>query len=165
VKRSVFYSFHYQPDCWRAAQVRNMGLVDGNQPASDNDWEAVAMRGDAAVQAWIDDQLQGRSCTVVLIGTNTAGRKWIDYEIQTSWNQGKALVGVHIHALLDVNGYQTFKGKNPFSTFTIRNGATNLASIVPVYDPPFVESKKVYAHICERLAVWVEQAIEIRNKY
>ncbi len=39
--RRAFYSFHYIPDNWRASQVRNMGVVDGNKPATDNDWEAI----------------------------------------------------------------------------------------------------------------------------
>ena len=30
VTRRVFFSFHYRPDNWRAGQVRNMGLVEGN---------------------------------------------------------------------------------------------------------------------------------------
>ena len=59
--RRVFYSFHYIPDCSRAAQVRNMGVLDGNQPASDNDWEAVKKGGDAAIKKWIDGQLDGKS--------------------------------------------------------------------------------------------------------
>lgn len=36
--RRVFFSFHYKPDNWRAAQVRNAGVVEGNTPVSDNDW-------------------------------------------------------------------------------------------------------------------------------
>ncbi len=35
-KRQVFFSFHYEADAWRAAQVRNMGVVEGNEPVSDN---------------------------------------------------------------------------------------------------------------------------------
>lgn len=42
--RRVFYSFHYEPDNSRAAQVRNMGVVEGNKPASDNDWETITKR-------------------------------------------------------------------------------------------------------------------------
>lgn len=48
--RRVFYSFHYELDSWRAAKVRNMGKLDGNQPVTDNDWESVAKGGDAAIQ-------------------------------------------------------------------------------------------------------------------
>ena len=46
--RRVFYSFHYEPDNARAAQVRNMGVVEGNKPASDHDWETITKgrRGD-----------------------------------------------------------------------------------------------------------------------
>lgn len=32
-KRQIFYSFHYKPDNWRVAQVRNIGSVEGNKPA------------------------------------------------------------------------------------------------------------------------------------
>ena len=39
----VFYSFHYKPDNWRAAMVRNIGSIEGNRPATDNGWEAVTL--------------------------------------------------------------------------------------------------------------------------
>lgn len=84
--RRVFYSFHYKPDCTRVAKVRNMGVVEGNKPASDNDWEEITSGGDAAIEKWIDEQLDGKSCNVVLIGEKTAGRKWINYEIKSAWN-------------------------------------------------------------------------------
>ena len=74
-KRRVFYSFHYIPDNWRASQVRNIGTVEGNKPASDNDWESITKKGDAAIKEWIDGQLSGRSCCVVLVGEKTANRK------------------------------------------------------------------------------------------
>ena len=46
--RRVFYSFHYSPDNWRAAMVRNIGSIEGNRPATDNGWgpssEAATVR-------------------------------------------------------------------------------------------------------------------------
>lgn len=54
--RRVFYSFHYKPDKWRAAQVRHMGVIEGNVPVSDNDWETITRGGDAAIERWIADQ-------------------------------------------------------------------------------------------------------------
>ncbi|MDB5870641.1 MAG: hypothetical protein JWQ07_83 [Ramlibacter sp.] len=119
--RRVSYSFHYIPDNWRASQVRSIGAVDGNEPASD--WDTVKKGGDPAIQRWIDGQLNGRSCTVILIGTNTAKRKWIDYEIEASWNAGKGVVGVHIHNLKDQSSSQVAKGSNPFH-FHISRRAT-----------------------------------------
>ena len=94
-KRRTFFSFHYKPDNWRAAQVRSMGVVEGNEPVSDNDWEEVTGGGDDAIKEWIDDQMKGRSCVIVLVGNKTAGRKWIKYEIEKAWNDGKGLLGIY----------------------------------------------------------------------
>ena len=112
--RRVFYSFHYHPDNWRAAMVRNIGSIEGNRPATDNGWETVKRGGDAAIKKWIADQMRYRSCTVVLVGTNTANRKWINYEIVKSWNDGMGVVGIHIHGLEDSNGNVAHRGQNPF---------------------------------------------------
>jgi hypothetical protein len=161
--RRVFYSFHYIPDAWRTSQVRNIGKIEGNKPASDNDWETVKKGGDNAIKKWIDDQLNGRSCTIVLIGSETAGRKWINYEIEKSWKDGKGVFGIFIHNLKDENGKQATKGKNPFSDIKI-NGLS-ISSIVKAYDPPYSDSKDVYAYISNNIEKWIEDAITIRNKY
>ena len=65
-KRQVFYSFHYEPDNWRASIVRNIGVVEGNRIVSDNDWEEVKRGGDAAIKRWIDSNMEYRSCLIVL---------------------------------------------------------------------------------------------------
>lgn len=161
--RRCFFSFHYKPDCWRAAKVRNMGVIEGNTPVSDNDWEAVKKGGAKAIKAWIDGQLHGRSCTVVLVGEKTAGRKWIDYEIEASWNAGKGVVGICIHNLEDRDGNQSQKGKNPFDEFTVEE--KKLSRIVKLYDPPYKLSSNVYNYINKNIAEWVEEAIEIRDNY
>ena len=163
--RRVFYSFHYQPDNARAARVRTMGVVEGNKPATDNDWETITDGGDEAIKRWIDDQLGGKSCNVVLIGENTAGRKWIKYEIKTAWENGKGLVGVHIHRLKDFDGNQASKGRNPFEDFTAGDNDEKLSSIVKTYNPPYSDSKEAYGYISENLEDWIEEAIEIRDTY
>ncbi len=160
--RKVFYSFYYKEDNWRASQVRNMGVIEGNQPVSDNDWEQIKKGGDEAIKRWINEQLNGRSCTIVLIGTNTAERKWIKYEIEKSWNDKKGLLGIYIHNLKDADGNQSIKGRNPFDDFTMER---KLSSIVRSYDPPYSDSKKVYEYIQNNIASWVEEAIIIRNNY
>lgn len=161
--RRAFYSFHYTPDNWRASQVRNMGVIDGNKPASDNDWETVKKGGDAAIQRWIDGQLDGTSVAIVLIGANTAGRKWIGYEIKKAWADKKGLLGVYIHNLKDKDGKQATKGRNPFDDFDLNS--TPLSSIVKAYDPVSSTSTSVYDYIKQNLADWIETAITIRGKY
>lgn len=165
MSRKVFYSFHFTLDSWRASQVRNIGIVEGNQPVSDNDWEDVKRGGNDAIQKWINNQLHGRSCTIVLIGKNTAGRKWIKYEIEKSWNDGKGVVGIYVHNLKNVNGEQTSKGNNPFDDFTMKRNGKKLSSIVKVYDPPYSDSTDVYDYIKNNLESWVEEAISIRENY
>jgi hypothetical protein len=159
--RRAFYSFHYEPDNWRAGQVRNMGVIDGDQPASDNDWETIKRGGDAAIQKWIDDQLAGKSVAIVLVGADTAGRKWINYEIKKAWVDKKGLLGIHIHNLKDNDGNQVTKGSNPFSEFTV--DGKDMASIVKTYDPPYATSTEVYNYIKTNLSGWIETAIEARN--
>ena len=162
--KRVFYSFHYIPDCARVSQVRNIRMVEDNPAAHDNDWDRIQKGGDVAIQRWIDDQLKGRSCTVVMIGAQTAGRKWIDYEIKTSWDAGKGLVGVHIHNLKNLRQLQSQKDANPFAHFVMeRDKNRRLANIAKTYDPPFYDSKQVYAHIGENLSSWIDEAIDIRG--
>lgn len=163
--RRVFYSFHYKPDGSRASQIRNIGVVEGNTPAKDNDWETITKAGDDAIKRWINSQLDGRSCTVVLVGENTAERKWIKYEIEKSWNDNKGVLGIYIHNLKDLSGIQARQGRNPFEDFTMSRDKAKLSTIVKAYNPPFSDSKEVYNHISQNLASWIEEAIRIRQNY
>ena len=159
----AFYSFHYKPDNWRAATVRNIGAIDGNKPAPDNDWEAIKKGGDVSIKKWIADQLKGRSCTVVLVGTDTAGRKWINYEIIKSWDDGMGVAGIHIHGLKNSEGKVSKKGKNPFAS--IRHGKTGkqLSLIAKCYDPTGSNSQERYDWIKKHLANAVAEANRIRK--
>ena len=161
--RRVFYSFHYSEDAWRTGQVRNIGAVEGNKAVSDNDWEEVKKGGERAIEKWINKQLEGRSCTIVLIGSNTAKRKWINYEIIESWKQKKGIVGIHIHNLLDLTSSKSTKGLNPFDFINYKD--KKFSETVKTYDPPYSDSKQVYNYIASNLLKWVEEAIAIRNQH
>ncbi len=161
--KRVFYSFHYDADAWRASQIRNMGVIEGDAPVSDNDWETLKKGGDKAIEKWIADQLVGKSCAVVLVGGQTANRKWVIHEIQEAWNAKKGVVGVRIHNLKDQGGNYGISGSNPFDKVLLQNGAKRLSSIVRLYDPPGSRSTDVYKHIKDNLASWVDDAITIRN--
>lgn len=161
--RKVFYSFHYNNDCWRTQQVRNIGFIEGSKPVSANDWEEVKRGGNAAVEKWIANQLSGRSCTVVLVGAETANRKWVRYETIESWNSGKGVVGIRIHSLKDSDGNQSVAGPNPFETLTV--GEKPMSSIVKLYRPTSTSSTEAYAAIVGGISDWIEEAIEIRNGY
>lgn len=159
--RRAFYSFEYLKDNWRASQVRQMGVIEGNINAISNEWEEVALKTDAAIKKWIDDQMVGKGVVIVLIGATTAGRKYIDYEVTTGWDAGKGVLGVHVHNLQDSDQKQTTKGKNPFAHIEMQNGK-KLSDYAKVYDPPYSDSKQVYKYINENLADWIETAVNAR---
>jgi len=162
-KRRAFYSFHYKPDYWRASQVRKMGVIKGNKPVSDNDWETVKKAGDAAIKKWIKEQLKGKSVAIILIGEKTASRKWVKYEIKKAWKKGKGVLGIYIHNLKNSDGNKSdSKGNNPFK---IKIEGKSLSKIIKTYDPPHTQSKKVYKHIDSNLKKWAEEAIKIRKKH
>ena len=161
--KKAFYSFHYQPDGWRVSQVRNMGVVEDNPPASDHEWEEVKKGGDPAIKRWIDGQMSGRNCAVVLIGEGTAGRKWINYEITKAWEDGKGVLGIYIHNLKNRDGLTSKQGGNPFAGITV-NGKM-LYNIVQTYNPPYTDSKDVYNYIATNLSAWIDAAIANRKLY
>ena len=161
--RRVFYSFHFDNDAWRASQVRGIGALEGNAPVSPNDWEAVQRGGDLAIQRWIAGQMKGRSCAVVLVGSATARRPWVNYEIKKAWEDKLGVVGVRIHRLKNEAQAASVPGANPFEAWNV-NGVP-LSQIVTLYDPPGGDSKAVYASIAGNLDRLVEAAIAVRAKH
>lgn len=163
-KRQVFFSFHYTPDNWRAAQVKNMGIVDNSSTWSANDWEEVRYKTDTKIKEWIDSQMAMRSCIVVLIGKETSSRKWVKYEIEKAYELGKGIVGVYIHGLKNADGEQTTQGANPFYSINNKDGH-RLSNYVECYNPPHSSSTYIYDDIKENLSDYIERAIDNKGSY
>jgi len=159
--RRVFFSFHFDKDAWRAGQVRNMGVVEGDKPMSDNDWETVKKGGDKGIEKWIEGQLNGTSCTIVLVGSETSTRPWIKYEIKRSWELKKGMFGICIHNLKNQDGNQSYKGANPFDNWNISDKP--MSNFVTLYDPPYQDSQSVYNYIKSNISSWVETAIAAKS--
>jgi hypothetical protein len=179
MKRRVFFSFHYNNDNWRVQQIRNMGQVEGNSLVSSNAWEEVKRKGDDSIKRWINSAMEYRSCVVVLAGRYTANRKWINYEIEHAWKEGKGIVVVYIHGLKNISGEQDYQGENPLKYFCIdktfnyiahhENPADgneiNLSLVCSAYNPPYSYSNNVYQYIYDNLSNWCDEAVAIRNSY
>lgn len=114
--RRVFFSFHYQRDVWRVNQIRNIPNIIQTAAAGFSDaslWEEAKAKGEQTIKNMIDRALQNTSVTVVFIGAQTAGRKYINYEIDQSIARGNGLLGMQIHGLKDQNGRTDDVGNVP----------------------------------------------------
>ena len=61
--RRVFFSFHFQDDAMRAAQVRNSnvittGTVDAHGFVDAAQWESIKRSSDQMIRNWINAQLR-----------------------------------------------------------------------------------------------------------
>lgn len=104
--RRVFFSFKYE-DVSRAMVVRNSWVTQGKEAAGfidAADFEKIKRQGDAAIKRWIDDQLNGTSVTVVLVGQKTCSSRWVKYEIEKSIAIGNGLLGIDISKIKDLQG-------------------------------------------------------------
>lgn len=114
--RRVFFSFHFERDIWRANQVRNSNVVAGTDGAGffdHSEYEEARKKGDENIKRLIREKLSGTSVTVVLIGSETASRPYVQYEVERSIAQGNGLLGVRIHHLRDQDGRTSTWGPAP----------------------------------------------------
>jgi hypothetical protein len=159
--RQVFFSFHHLGDIKRVGQVRNSWLTKPSQEDAGfvdaAAWESIKRQGDEAVKRWIATQLNGTSVTVVLIGSETASRPWVLYEISESHNKGNGMLGIYIHNCKDLDGRTCPQGANPFDSVHFTQSGKSLASLYPVYD---WVSGDGYHHMGE----WVEEAARRAGK-
>jgi len=102
-------------------------------------------KSDDAVKKLIDDGLIGTTVTLVCIGNKTAGRKFINYEIQKSIDRGNGILGVQIHHLKNFAGEVDTVGETP-SLLTKNN--------YPIY--------KYDDHT--KLKAWIEKAAKAAGK-
>jgi hypothetical protein len=162
--RRVFFSFHFDNDYWRTQQVRNINALDGQTLVNANAWEEIKRKGDAAVERWIENEMHGKSCVVVLVGSETATRPWVIHEISKGWNDGKGVLGIRIHQLLNSDGKPSFAGTNPFGMVKFTSTNRTLADVAPLKAPSGLDSKAVYASIAANIEDWIEEAIRLREK-
>ncbi len=87
--------------------------------------------------------MRGKSCIVVILGSRTAGRRWVEYESCKAWADRKGVVGVRIRRLTDSARLQGDPGANPFARFEFDSarGKVSFDAVVPVYDPPYASGK------------------------
>lgn len=161
--RKVFFSFHYDNDINRSMVVRNSWVTQGKETAGFIDkaeFEKIKRQGDTAVHNWINKQLEGTSVTVVLIGSQTLTRPFVQYEICKSLERGNAVIGVRIHSIRDMITHATDYIGN---THTIIGSYSNGK---PVYFDDVHDG--LYDYIVDNgykhLGEWIEAAASAHGK-
>lgn len=162
--RSVFYSFHYGNDVFRANTVRNHWVTKGGQTISGvidkAEFEKLKRIGDTAVKNWIDKQLIGTSVTVVLIGEETLSRNFVQHEIIKSKNRGNAIIGVKIHGIKSIDGRTSSPGN--LRTAVSQNRDTGEKSTILDYAHAIYDYKLDNGYL--NLQTWIEEAIRANEK-
>lgn len=149
-RRKVFFSFHYARDSWSVAPVRNSWVANPfheSQPFLDKaQWETVKRNGDAAIKRWINTQLAGTSVTVVLIGPETLGRRWVQYEVAQSLAGGKGLLGITLEGIKQSSGRQDdWREYYAYGPFKMPNNT------IPIYSWIWDDGRK-------NMSRWIEDA-------
>jgi len=153
--RRVFFSFHYERDGQRASVVRNSWVTKGETAGYIDaaNWEEVKGKGEAAVKRWIEDELSGTSVTVVLIGTETSSREWVQYEIRRSHARGNGMLGIYIHNIRDFQLKTDTPGNDLFGEIGRDSSGNSVYfwSLYPRYD-------WVLNNGFDNLGSWIEEA-------
>ncbi|MGM0166543.1 hypothetical protein IGI39_001503 [Enterococcus sp. AZ135] len=97
--RRVFFSFYYENDLSRAMVIKNNWALKENEESgfiNKAEFEGIKRDGEESIRRWIDKQLAGTSVTVVLVGSETLDSKYVQYEIEQSYERGNAIIALKI---------------------------------------------------------------------
>jgi len=120
-------------------------------------WERTKQRGDAALKALIEGGLNGTSVVVVLIGHETANRRWVQYELGRGFDLGKGMLGVRIHRLKNFEGYPDLPGHNPLDDIIDNETERPLSHLFNTYDWVDDDGYRNFAD-------WVEEAAQLGGR-
>jgi len=126
VARRTFFSFHYKPDVTRAWVVRNSWVTKLAQGERDDAgffdssvFEAAQRESDEVLKRFLRDGLKNTTVTCVLVGSETALRRWVRYEIFQSFMRGNGLFAIRIHTIPGFDKLPSAEGFNPFDSVAL----------------------------------------------
>ena len=122
--RRTFFSIHFEPDHWRAWNVRNSWVVrpqdrDVRGFFDSSVFEASKGESAEALKAFLRNGLENTSFTCVLAGTNTWTRRWVRYEIARSLIKGNGLLTVFTHGVKGKDESVATKGSDPLASISV----------------------------------------------
>jgi hypothetical protein len=128
--RKTFFSFHYHPDISRAYVVRNSWLTRSDRDAAgffdSSVFEAKRRESEDVLKRFLKEAIDGTSVTCVLVGANTAWRRWVRYELVRSLMHGSGILAVSIHTIKGFNQSVCAAGENPLNCLAFKVSADRL---------------------------------------
>lgn len=106
VRHKIFVSFHHASD-QAYYDAFSRAFHDTYEVIYDNSLERQidSDNVDYVMRRIRENHIHGTSCTLVLVGANTWGRKYVDWEIYATLEKQHALIGVQLPtAPIDANG-------------------------------------------------------------
>ena len=164
MSRKVFFSFHYDNDVNRAMTVRNSWVTQGAEKAGFVDkaeFEKIQRQGTKAIENWIDNQLTGTSVTVVLIGSETLERDFVQYEIRKSIEKGNGIIGVKINGITDMKTGSKSSLCNIHTSIGIWSATKEKIYFDEIADGIYDYSTQDGYH---NLGAWIESAAKKKGK-
>ena len=97
-KRQIFVSYHHQADQAYYNAFSQTYCNQGYDVIQDNSLRNARDSDDPQyiMQAIRDNHITGTSCTIVLCGALTYGRKYVDWEIKGTLDRDHGLIGVRL---------------------------------------------------------------------
>lgn len=109
MKRKIFVSYHHGGDqayydAFSRTFYNTYDVITDNSLEREIDSDDV----DYVMRRIRESYIVGSSCTIVLVGPNTWGRKYVDWEIKATLDKQHGLIGVQLPILLaGPNGFVT----------------------------------------------------------
>ena len=113
VKRKIFVSYHHGGD-QSYYDTFSRAFHDTYDVITDNSLERQIDSDDVdyVVRRIRENYITGSSCTIILVGASTWGRRYIDWEIRATLEKQHGLIGVHLPTLVaGPNGKVTVPGR------------------------------------------------------
>jgi hypothetical protein len=114
--RYIFFSFAFDDvKNFKVNVVRNSWLINNSAETfiDGSIWETKKTKNPNVIKNLINNGMHRTSVTAILIGEDTANRRWVNYEIVKSFDRGNGILGIHINRIRSKNQIISAKGQNP----------------------------------------------------
>jgi hypothetical protein len=96
-RRQIFVSYHHGNDRYYYNEFARI-FADSYEAIQDNSVDRIIDSDDAdyVIRKIREDYITGTSCTIVLCGSETPWRKFVDWEIKATLDKQHGLIGVNL---------------------------------------------------------------------